>query len=165
MDKVIIFFSWQSDLPKETNTNLIKTALNKVIKEIPSHNFVLDEATRYMSGSENIPNKIIEKVKYSDIFICDITSINSHQDIHRIVTNPNVVFELGYAVSILGWRRVILLFNTSLGQLSDVPFNFDRQRISKYNTDDLQKNKNECIKNLVELISRVIVVIVDENPT
>jgi hypothetical protein len=71
---------------------------------MPKLKIILDEATRGESGSPNIPMTILEKIKVSDAFICDITTINSNapEELRR-TPNPNVLFELGFAVAHLGW--------------------------------------------------------------
>ncbi|MDU4819044.1 MAG: hypothetical protein E6X63_31940, partial [Pseudomonas aeruginosa] len=53
--EITIFFSWQSQLDKNKNTNFIRNALRKVIKKIENKRknikFTLDEATRGETGS------------------------------------------------------------------------------------------------------------------
>jgi len=79
-----IFYSWQSDLPNDTNKNAIRQALriasNNIEKEVPNISIKLDEATRDMPGSPNIPNAIFSKIENADIFVCDLSTINKmHQ--------------------------------------------------------------------------------------
>lgn len=137
----IVFYSWQSDLPNETNRQAIRSALHMAISILESElsekglRIVPDEATREMPGSPNIPLTILEKIKSSDAFIADITTINKGASEKRHRTpNPNVLFELGYAAAHLGWGRIIMLFNTEFGEFpGDTPFDIDRQRASPYN--------------------------------
>lgn len=134
--KVRVFFSWQSDLPKRTNLNAIRAGLNKAAKRIEkaTHGLeiVLDEATRDTSGSPNIALKILEKIELSDVFVADVTTITS-ADAKRACPNPNVGYELGYAVAQLGWDRVILLFNTEYGKFpADLPFDFIQNRACQF---------------------------------
>ena len=105
-----IFFSWQSDLPKETNQNAIRECLRNasslVESQVDEASINLDEATRSTSGSPNIPLTIFSKIHTCDIFVCDITTINSDQT-GKKTPNPNVLIELGYAISTLGWELYV----------------------------------------------------------
>ena len=64
--KTVVFYSWQSDLPKATNLNGIRQALriaaNNVENSIDNTSVELDEATRNTPGSPNIPFTIFEKI-------------------------------------------------------------------------------------------------------
>lgn len=131
-----IFYSWQSDLPHESNRSLIRAqlreAINKVEEQHAGLTIQLDEATRDLPGSPHIPTAITDKIREADFFVCDVSTINSDDLIARKCPNPNVVFELGYAVATLGWGRIVMLTNTEFGTLDDLPFDFDRHRVSPY---------------------------------
>ncbi len=134
--RIRIFYSWQSDSPPETNHNGIRNALRKAIRQLkpqyPDIDLILDEATRETSGAINIASKIIEKLERADIVIADITSVTSPRA-KRPCPNPNVSYELGYAVGQVGWDRVVLLFNTALAKFpGDLPFDFNQNRTSPY---------------------------------
>lgn len=140
-----VFFSWQSDLPKDINLKLIRNALAAACKELmrtkPKLNIVLDEATKNTTGSPNIVQKILEKIADSDIFIADITTITG-STIGRPCPNPNVSYELGYAVANLGWDRVILMFNTKFGKFpKDLPFDFAQHRAFDFDSDKIVKEQ------------------------
>ncbi|WP_055413814.1 TIR domain-containing protein [Nonlabens sp. YIK11] len=166
-NKVTIFYSWQSDLPKGTNQNAIRKALRSVANKLedvtPETQIILDEATRNTSGSPNIPMTIFSKISSSDIFICDLTTINRETSDFRKVPNPNVLIELGYAIAEIGWERIIILFNETFGSFpNDLPFDIDRHRASRFAISDT-KDKNG-IKNLTALLSLAIEVVVEQNP-
>jgi hypothetical protein len=95
---------------------------------------VVDEATRDRPGSPNVSLTIQEKIRVADLFVCDITTINpGAPDNQRRVPNPNVMFELGYAVAQLGWERIVLVFNRAHGAFpDDVPFDIKGHRVSDY---------------------------------
>lgn len=157
-----IFYSWQSDLDRDTNENAIRIEIKKAIpiveEQLGEFNLSIDEATRNISGSPEIPLEILKKINNCDIFICDLTTINFSSDNDRKVPNPNVVFELGYAVSILGWERIIMLFNQKYGDFkSELPFDFEKRRVLGYNIDDKtdasgKGNLRNKIKDNLELI-------------
>jgi len=167
--EITIFYSWQSDLPDDTNRRAIRTSLreasNKVENEFSNDNVVitLDEATRAVSGSPNIPATILEKIEASDIFIADVSIINSSTIDSRPCPNPNVVYELGFATAHLGWERIIMLFNTKYGELSaDLPFDFDRHRVSIFTVND--KSDKDGKNKLSNLLFIAIKSILENNP-
>ena len=108
-----VFFSWQSDLPKDINYFAIRDSIKKAITGI---NLSYDEATRGMSGSINILDTIFNKILAADIFVCDITTVgiihnkNNNVKKPRPTPNPNVLLELGYAIANLGVERMILIY-------------------------------------------------------
>jgi hypothetical protein len=160
--EVRVFYSWQSDLPDATNRNAIRKSLRAAAKGLSS-DIVIDEATRDTSGSPNIPKTIIEKVEAADIFVADITTINGATTAGRKCPNPNVVYELGYAVAILGWERIVLLFNTEYGVFpDDLPFDFDRHRASPFRLTRGGENEHQKVLNKLALVS--LDAIIKKNP-
>jgi len=162
-----IFYSWQSDLPNDTNKNAIRQALriasNNIEKEVPNISIKLDEATRDMPGSPNIPNAIFSKIENADIFVCDLSTINKDApEGQRKVQNPNVLIELGYSITQLGWERIIILFNTNYGVTADLPFDIDRHRASTFLIKD--RLDKDGIKNLERLLTDAVKLIIDKNP-
>lgn len=140
--RLSIFYSWQSDSPAETN----RTYLWEMLKKIKEHMDIdIIDAPSARTGSEYVPNAIITAIESSDIFLCDITTINSKCvcDNTRRTPNPNVMYELGYAAAVLGWQRIVLVFNESIGNFpDDLPFDFKGHYIHKYkHSDDLLRGK------------------------
>jgi predicted nucleotide-binding protein len=164
--KVIVFYSWQSDSPKKTNLNAIRNALKAAAKAIevshPDLTVVSDEATRDTSGSPNIALKILEKVAAADVFLADLTTITSPRA-KRPCPNPNVDYELGYAVGELGWDRVILMFNTAFGKFpGDLPFDIIQQRASPYKL--VEADPHSAHKPLEDLVKAAILAVISKNP-
>jgi hypothetical protein len=92
-----------------------------------------------VTGSPDITETIFSKIAQSDLFIGDVSIINSSFD-GRKTPNPNVLIELGYAANILGWERVICIYNTEYGSFEDLPFDLRQKRILTYdNSDNKQK--------------------------
>lgn len=128
-----LFYSWQSDLPDAANRNGIRSGLRTARKALAtSFDVSIDEATRDTPGSPNIPTKIFEKIRSCDAFVADVTTITGKNHKGRPCLNPNVGFELGYAAAHVGWDRIILLVNTEVSPLTDLPFDFDRHRVMTY---------------------------------
>ena len=163
-----IFYSWQSDLDKDLNMNCIRHALrdmsSNIENEIGDLKIVVDEATRNMPGSPNIPRTIFEKISTSDIFICDLSTINnSAPSEFRRVANPNVLIELGYAIASLGWARIILLSNTFFGKFpDDLPFDIDRHRATKFRVESKQDKNGK--KQLTDVLTEAVKLIIEHNP-
>lgn len=131
-----IFYSWQSDLPGATNKNFILQCLQNVAKKIASDDTVevepvIDRDTLGLPGSPDIITAIFHKIVNADIFVADISLINSQFE-GRKTPNPNVLIELGYALRCLGHERIILTFNTAFGILEQLPFDLRSRRIMTY---------------------------------
>lgn len=166
LSRKTIFYSWQSDLPRESNWSLIRAqlreAINKVEEQHPDISIQLDEATRGLPGSPHIPTAITDKIREADFFVCDVSTINRDDPKARKSPNPNVVFELGYAVATLGWGRIIMLTNTEFGALSDLPFDFDRHRASPYKAE-LKPSRSQK-SDLSELLTMALAAMVNADP-
>ncbi|MBU2605165.1 MAG: nucleotide-binding protein [Alphaproteobacteria bacterium] len=164
--KIHIFYSWQSDSSKKTNLNAIRKALQLACKRLenvnPKLKLVPDEATRDTSGSPNIALKILEKIEEAAIFIADVTTVTP-VGAARPCPNPNVGYELGYAVATLGWDRVILLFNDAIGQFpADLPFDFIQNRASPYTYAEADPtSKREELATFLEVAIKAVL---NKNP-
>ena len=139
-----VFFSWQSDLPEESNTNVIRSAINfatVALNDDAALNVTVrrDEASRDLLGSTRIAEALFEKIRNAQAFVCDISKIHESPKIKgksRSFCNPNVLIELGYAIMALGWERIILVVNTRCGDLvGDIPFDIRGQAIVTFECD------------------------------
>lgn len=132
-----IFYSWQSDLNLKTNKNFIEDCIKAAIKEFNKKNpflveFKLDKDTSGEPGNPEVINTILNKIDNSRLFICDLSIVNS--DYHgRKTPNPNVLFELGYAIKALGWEKIICIINQEYGPIEDLPFDLKHRRMLSYN--------------------------------
>ncbi len=162
-----IFYAWQSDLPNDTNKNAIRRVLRTLRTPLETEfsslalDIEIDEATRNEPGSPNIPATILAKIAKSHIFVGDVSLVN-----HGVTSdpkktpNPNVLFELGYAVAHLGWSRIILVFNRAFGNPEDLPFDIDRQRVSSY----VLKKASDDASQLQEMCKSALGTIIAQNP-
>lgn len=160
-----VFFSWQSDSPKKTNSSAIRKALETAQKSLstvfPKLTIVIDEATRETSGSPNITTKILRKIEQADMLVCDITTINPGAE--RRCPNPNVTYELGYAMAVLGEDRIVMLFNQGIGSFpGDLPFDFIQNRASPYSM--LEPVDSEARTRLAKLMQVAVKAVIDKNP-
>ncbi|MBR9648574.1 hypothetical protein [Clostridium tyrobutyricum] len=149
-----VFYSWQSDLPNKNNRSFIEDCIKKALKELNSSEtfdieFCIDRDTMNEAGTPDIANTIFAKIEKSKLFIADVSIINSDYG-KRKTSNPNVLIELGYAAKVLGWDRIICLFNVDYGSFNDLPFDIKFRRPLCYSLTD--KNKSEVKKQIAEAI-------------
>ncbi|WDP89333.1 MAG: hypothetical protein HUN04_06180 [Desulfobacter sp.] len=161
-----IFYSWQSDLPNHTNRGLIQSALEKATKDIKLDESiaiepVVDRDTLGEPGSPDIAATIFRKIESAKIFVGDVSCVNKSQN-GRLFPNPNVLIELGYALKSISSERIILVFNTEYGDVSELPFDLRFKRVLTYNMgqDDepgpirkiLRKNLKNALKAIFEYL-------------
>lgn len=141
-----IFYSWQSDLPNNTNRGFINNAIDKAINEITSDDSFLlipflDRDTAGLTGSPDISASIFEKIDNSSVFICDVSIINGQDNNSRLTPNPNVLIELGYAISKLNWNKIILVLNEEYGSVESLPFDLRGRKVLTYKISSDSNNK------------------------
>ena len=158
--KLSIFYSWQSDLPNNINRGFISQCLEKATKNVYERNKILteykiDSDSRDESGTPDIISNIFSKIDICDIFVADITIINKESS-KRKTSNPNVLIELGYASSAIGWENIICIFNDDFGKKEDLPFDIRFRKPLSYNTLDKPLAKKNLTKLLEENIQNVL---------
>ncbi len=149
--KYFIFFSWQSDTESKYNRSYIKGLLNDFAASISDCSIEIKESVGDSAGSPNIVDKVISEIDNCNIFVCDVTPITTYNN--KKLPNPNVLFELGYAVCHLGWERIICIANESYGAISDMPFDIRQNRISKYKYNEEGRNKLELDEFILKIIN------------
>lgn len=140
-----IFFSWQSDV--DGVHYYISNALTKAASMIKTESGIdiyIDEATRDLPGSPEIVDALTTKIRDCDVFVADVTPIqwisrNKRGEDTKLSPNPNVLFELGYAVALKGWGRIILLCKIDDDKFKNLPFDINHNRSDLIN---LGKEKN-----------------------
>lgn len=163
MNTVKLFFSWQSDIPQQRSylLNALQSAVSRFDFDIE-----IVEATAGSVGSPRIDEKLFENIDKCSIFFGDITIVNdaiapaptvsvttsvaamsaSDPDMEtcpntRPCPNPNVLTEVGYALSKLGFDHVVLLANTEFGALESLPFDLRNRRCMGFSAKkSLRKN-------------------------
>lgn len=156
--KNTVFYSWQSDLPNNTNRGYIESCIQTAITQLnKSEEFcldvTLDRDTKDEAGTPDIANTIFTKIEKAKIFIADISIINSSST-GRKTPNPNVLIELGYAAKVLGWDKIICIFNADYGSFEDLPFDIKFRRPLVYSLNE--KEKSEVKKYLSKAIQKNI---------
>ncbi len=119
----------------------MKTAAKKVQSDL-AVKVKVDHDTKREPGSPGIVDTIFRKIEISQIFVCDITIVNKVQSRFwsflfekrkvRNTPNPNVLIELGYAIRVLGWERIICINHSGYSSPEELPFDIRKNRISPY---------------------------------
>jgi len=157
---ITIFYSWQSDTEfnKKGIRLALRDAMNDLEQQNPNLNLKLDEATSNNVGTLHIPNSILENISNADIFIGDLSIVGQTIDSKKKLANPNVLIELGYAISQLGWNRTLILFNKQFGTFGDLPFDIEKRScldfkiIADRDTSGIGMLRTELIARLQAII-------------
>lgn len=157
--KQIIFYSWQSDLPNSCNRGFIQQALENVASTIRSDKSVevepvVDRDTQGVPGAPDIASTIFAKIAAADIFVADVSITG--KDKKRSTPNPNVLIELGYALKALGPERVLLVFNSAMGKIEELPFDLRMRRVLSYEMLEEADRRSPERKNLEKQLETAI---------
>ena len=131
-----VFYSWQLDLPNPQNRSFIEQALERSVSALRSDlslkvDPVLDRDTAGLPGAPDVSDSILGKIESTVAIVSDVSSVTP-PDATRASPNPNVLFELGYAVKSLGWERTILIQNVEFGGPEHLPFDLRSKRVLTY---------------------------------
>lgn len=138
--KLTVFFSWQSDTRAAANRTLIHDALDAAAVELRRDvavgiDLCIDRDTQNTPGTPDIAGTIFAKIQEADVFVADVTRINRGVE-GRPTPNPNVLVELGYALRELGSERVILVMNSNMGSIEELPFDLRHRRVLTYSSPE-----------------------------
>ena len=159
-----IFYSWQSDLPHETNLDLIENSLVIAVRAIKDDESisvepVVDRDTLGIPGAPDIAATIFEKIENSDVFVCDISIITQIRE-NKHTPNPNVLIELGYALKTHGFERIILVMNSFFGSPDQLPFDLRSKRVVVYDlppeSDEIDIKTSELSNDLEESLKMIL---------
>lgn len=158
-----IFYSWQSDLQGNRTRWFLQKCIDEVVSLCKgSMEVVADRDTEGKTGSPDIVHSIFSKIDACDLFIADVGIVNKYTALDvdegktvKYSPNPNVLIELGYAVKVLGWDRVICFINTDYGQAGELPFDLDHHRVTGYSLEQCGKAhpRTEVEKELRDIFS------------
>lgn len=165
----MIFLSWESD--RHECRNFVLSALEKLPNKLSGLTTInVDRDTYKVPGSPDIGDTIFEKIDRCDLFVADVTLINSKESKIRLTPNPNVMIELGYAIKSLGWDHIILLQCKDYGDIEELPFDINHRRICNFtlgamaeDESDIPKIREASKKTVTENISETIKLLLDRN--
>ncbi|ALL06335.1 hypothetical protein AQ505_12995 [Pedobacter sp. PACM 27299] len=157
-----VFYSWQSDLPNNTNRGFLESCLKKAISNLKevgdfSIELAIDRDTKDEPGMPDIIDTVFKKINRAKIFIADISIINSGSS-DRKTPNPNVLIELGYAAKSIGWDKVICIYNKDYGSIEDLPFDIRQRRpiiysLKEGNKDDAKEYISKSIASTIKSLN------------
>jgi hypothetical protein len=144
-----IFYSWQSYVGGHANRSYIRQKIYKYVESRKDkYEITIDEDARDVPGASDIPDNILKKISACDVFICDITPVyemTTSEGNVRGIPNPNVMFELGFAVRHLGWDRIICILNSQYGNVEYIPFDIAKHKIVTYKKKDGDRNSESSL--------------------
>ena len=154
-----VFYAWQLDTNSKDNKIFIWDAICDACKSlsndaIPEQSPRPEKDTDGIPGTPNIVQTIFNKIDECSVFIADVTFI-AQSTKSKLIPNPNVLFELGYAVKTIGWERTILVLNNAHGNANNLPFDMLQHRwpIEYRLTPETKARDDRCSKLKEELTS------------
>lgn len=191
MKQFKVFYSWQSDLPGNKTKWFINECIEEAVEKcnmvVEGTEILADRDTKGKTGSPNITQTIFEKIDDCDLFVADVSIVNSYgitaeeyteddaldfdggtavgrpkdclKPQFRYSPNPNVLIELGYAVKCLGWEKVLCFLNTDFGKIEQLPFDLDHQRVTPYLLEDasIEESKKDNRERVKKELRGIIV--------
>jgi len=135
---VTVFYSWQSDTRAAANRSFIQNALEAAAGDLRADESiavepVVDRDTASTAGAPDIGSTILAKIESCSVFVADVTIVTP-ADAARPMPNPNVMLELGYALSAVGVERTVLVQNVAFGGPEKLPFDLRQKRVTTYDS-------------------------------
>jgi len=129
-----IFYSWQSDDSK--TRSFVEKALKNAVQNIADNPDIelaprVDKDTQGIAGAIHIVDTIKKKIEACGIFLADVSLVDTAKS-GRSLVNQNVMFELGFAIGKHSESRVIMVANTDLGDIKNLPFDISHHRVIQF---------------------------------
>ncbi len=145
MREFVVFYAWQSDTVQRLNRHLIRFALNLAAESISKDSAVgvrvhIDADTEGVLGHVAVMDTILKKIAACNAFVPDLTFVAKTQT-GKLITNPNVMLEYGYALRAKSPSVMIPVMNTTYGPAKELPFDMGHLRFPlTYNLPETAKN-------------------------
>jgi hypothetical protein len=172
-----IFYSWQSDTNNKINRNFIEDALKKAIEKLKKdielnlaeRDFLLDKDTKNVAGTPPIAETIFNKIDKAAVFIPDLTFIGeSKTEEKKLLSNPNVLIEYGWALKQHGHSKMLPIMNTHFGNSkNNLPFDMNHLRhpiCYNLSPKDGEDKRKEIKKQLSEELFQALKLILGQIP-
>ena len=166
INKINIFFSWQTDTDQNNTKQFLLRSLKKAKADLDGVvDVTISEDMRDQSGAQDIADTVLKSIDKCNIFVADLTIVNKYtkekKEVDKATPNPNVMYELGYAVKTLGWDNIICVANTNYGQIEEMPFDINHHSIIRFCNDDT-KNKDSVSVRLVKAIKKTVTALIQK---
>lgn len=165
-----VFYAWQSDTDGKINKFFIRDALEKALARINNDPTIedsprLDHDTKNVAGIPEIASTILTKIDVCSVFLADLTMVgrtNPSDKEPKLLPNPNVTLELGYAIRSVGSEAIICVMNESFGPAKEQIFDLANRRWPiTYNLASAdaseKKSKQETLSKQIETALRTII--------
>ena len=158
-NKYRLFFSWQSEDTKSKRT--LEVALEKAVDTLNDKGIYLeiDHSTLGVPGMPSIDQTILRKIDACDIFLADLTPVCNYiqnlgggQQVTKELPNPNVLLELGYAMSALGVGYVIVTAHQGKWIPANMPFDINHHKIYCFTSSNCELSSR--ILDVINYIKR-----------
>jgi hypothetical protein len=128
----VVFYVWQSDRLERFNRHVIRFALNLAAKSISDDPTIdvqvrVDADTEGVLGQVPVTDTILKKIAACDAFVPDLTFV-AMTEAGKLVPNPNVLIEYGYALRAKSHSVMIPVMNTAYGPADQLPFDMRHLR-------------------------------------
>lgn len=161
-----VFYSWQSDIAGSINRNFIEDALKKSIDKLGKDLLIqealrdseikIDKDTQGVPGIPPIVDVIFEKISRCGIFVPDLTFVGQTRG-GRLLPNPNVLVEYGWALKEVTNSRIIPVMNAAFGEPSSETLPFDMRHLrfplTYYLKEDAAPEERKKVKE--ELVNKL----------
>jgi len=165
--KIIVFYAWQSDRPTKINRNLIRNALDEAAERITGDGSVgvdmlIDADTEGVVGTPPVTETILGKIAAADVFVPDLTFV-AETDAGKLIPNPNVMIEYGYALHALTFKAMMPVMNTHFGPPESLPFDMGHVRHpTQYDappeiSDGERRERRSKLSQTLEAILRLMI--------
>jgi hypothetical protein len=160
-----VFYSWQSDRPPDLCRYLIRDAAQEALKPLtPAAAFDpsprLDHDTQGEAGMPELAATILEKIQRAGFFLADVTFVGStpaaEGERPKLLPNPNVPLELGFAARALGWDRIVCVMNEAFGPREEQIFNVRHRRLPITYTLRDRAERGAVLPNLARKIKDAV---------
>jgi hypothetical protein len=172
MRKFIVFYAWQSDTIQRLNRHLIRFALNLAAERISKDSAVdvrvhIDADTEGVLGHVGVTDTILKKIAVCNAFVPDLTFVAETRP-GKLITNPNVMLEYGYALRAKSSSVMIPVMNTAYGPAEKLPFDMGHLRFPlTYNLPETSKNadRRAVRLRLTKEFEAIIRLMIEAEPT
>jgi hypothetical protein len=132
MKTFVVFYAWQSDRLQRLNRHLIRIALNLAAKDVSDDPAAavkvrIESDTENVLGHVPVTDTILRKIAACDAFVPDLTFV-AKTEAGKLVPNPNVMLEYGYALRAKSHSVMIPVMNTAYGPPEQLPFDMGHLR-------------------------------------
>src|SRR3546814_177479 len=135
----------------------LKAAVAKLANDYsvePADRPELDHDTQNEAGMVEITAAIFDKILHCATFVADLTPI-ARTSAGKAIPNPNVAIELGWALKMPGWRRMIAVMNVADGySAEDLPFDIRHRRALIYSlpTEATKPDRDRVLRSLTDAL-------------